>query len=54
MSSPISYRSISTVDQTFDSLYVNFKACCSKSKPNCYISHISFGNENLHIYNRVG
>jgi len=27
-----------TVNQTFDYLVVNFKPCCSKSKPNCYIS----------------
>ena len=41
MSSPISCRSISTVNQTLIISWwiCNFKPCCSKSKTNCYITH---------------
>jgi len=56
MSSPISCWSISTVNQTFDYLVVNlltFSLVVQKVSL-IAISLISFGNENLHIYNRVG
>jgi len=57
MSTPISCRSISTVNQIFDYLVVNLVLTVSlvvRIVSLIAISLISFGNENLHIYNRVG
>jgi len=53
MSSPISCRSISTVNQTFNFLVVNLCLNLFRKVGLIAISLISFGNRNLHIYNRV-
>ena len=53
MSSPISCRSISTVNQIFYYLVVNLLtlSLVVRKVSLIAISLISFGNENLHIYN---
>jgi len=50
MSSPISCRSNSTVNQTFDYLVVSLLSLVVRKVSLSAISLISFGNENLHIY----
>jgi len=51
MSSPISCRSISTVNRGESVLTLSLVV---RKVSQIAISLISFGNENLHIYNRVG
>ena len=53
MSSPISGSSISTFNQTFNFLVVNLCLSLVRIVGLIAISLISFGNGNLHIYNRV-
>ena len=53
ISSPISCRLISTVNQTFNFLVVNLCLTLVRKVGLIAISFISFGNWNFHIYNRV-
>ena len=51
---PISCKSTSTVNQTFNFFVVNLCLSLVRKISLIAIYLISFGNENLHIYNRVG